>query len=67
MRNTEKELRAAKRFNKVAVVLIIFMLSVMSAMLNSMKQCVVQYELLERRYEKLYEEVKGQCEVDGSI
>ncbi len=59
----EKELDAAKRFNKAAIVIIIIMLVSMSFMLVNMRHLEQQYRQLELRYEELYEE-KGP---DGSV
>jgi len=52
----EKELGAARRFNKAAIVIIIIMLVSMGFMLVNMRHLEQQYRQLELRYEELYEE-----------
>ncbi len=52
----EKELNAAKQFNKIAIVIIIIMLALMSIMAVNMRNLTKQYRQLEIRYEELYEE-----------
>lgn len=55
----EKELDAAKKFNKAAIVIIIMMLILMSIMAVNMQRLAEQYRRLEMRYEELYEERNG--------
>ncbi len=52
----EKELNAAKRFNKVAIVIIIIMQILMGIMVVNMRHLAEQYRQLESKYEELYEE-----------
>lgn len=54
MQNTVKELREAKRFNKMAAGLIIIMLIIMGFMLKDLNYWADQYGALEARYEELY-------------
>ena len=55
----EMELKASKRFNKVAGILIIIMLTIMCFMLKDLSYYANQFEKMENRYEELYEELKG--------
>ncbi len=52
----EKELKAAKQFNKTAIVIILIMLILMSIMAINMQHLSQQYKRLELKYEQLYEE-----------
>lgn len=52
----ERELKAAKQLNKVAVVVIIVMMIMLSFMAVNMHHLKDQYEKLELCYEELYEE-----------
>ena len=58
----EKELNAAKRFNKIAMAVIIVMLILMSIMVSNMRHLAEQYEMLESKYEQLYEDLKDGIE-----
>ena len=58
----EKELNTAKRFNKIAIAVIIVMLILMSLMLVDMRHLAEQYERLELKYEELYEDLKGEID-----
>lgn len=55
----EEELAAAKFFNKVAVVIIIFLMILAAGMLNSLEKATTDFEILEQKYEQLYEDLKG--------
>lgn len=55
----EEQLAASKKFNKATVVLIIIMIVMMSIMIMRMDQWATEYQGLEERYEKLYEDLKG--------
>ncbi len=52
----EKELNAAKRFNKIAIIIIIIMQILMGVMVVNMQHLAEQYRQLESKYEELYEE-----------
>lgn len=58
----EKELNAAKRFNKIAMAVIIVMLILMSLMVVNMRHLAEQYGRLELKYEELYEDLKDEIE-----
>ncbi len=58
----EKELNVAKRFNKIAIVVIIIMLILMSFMVVNMRHLAEQYGRLEMRYEELYEDLTDETE-----
>ena len=58
----EKELNAAKRFNKIAMAVIIVMLILMSIMVSNMRYLAEPYEMLESKYEQLYEDLKDGIE-----
>ncbi len=60
----EKELNAAKHFNKVAVIIIITMLILMSAMTVRTQHWAKQYRQLELKYEELYEELHEEINED---
>ncbi len=52
----ENELNAAKRFNKIAIIIIIIMQILMGVMVVNMQHLAEQYRQLESKYEELYEE-----------
>lgn len=53
----EQELKAAKRFNRAAMVMIVILLAAMGFMLADMRRWADRYESLEKKYEVLYEEI----------
>ncbi len=53
----EKELNAAKHFNKIAIVIIIILLILMSMITVNTWHLEKQYRQLEANYEELYEKV----------
>lgn len=59
MQSVVKQLKEAKRFNKMAAALIVIMLIIMGFMVRDMRYWTDQYEELAGRYEVLYEELKG--------
>ena len=59
MQSAVKQLKEAKRFNKMAAALIVIMLIIMGFMVRDRRYWADQYEELEGRYEVLYEELKG--------
>lgn len=59
MQSAVKQLKEAKRFNKMAAALIVIMLIIMGFMVRDMRYWADQYEELTGRYEVLYEELKG--------
>lgn len=59
MQSAVKQLKEAKRFNKMAAALIVIMLIIMGFMVRDMRYWADQYEGLAGRYEVLYEEMKG--------
>ena len=58
MQSAVKQLKEAKRFNKMAAALIVIMLIIMGFMVRGMRYWADQYEELAGRYEVLYEELK---------
>ncbi len=51
----EKELNAAKQFNKAAKIIIVIMLILMCVMVFNMQHLAERYRRLELKYEELYE------------
>jgi len=56
----EKELATEKRFNKMAMGVIILLLCIMSVMVVNMRFLSARCEILEKNYEILYEELSGE-------
>ncbi len=64
----EKELNAAKRFNRVSIVIILIMLVLMGAMTVNMQYLDQRYRQLESKYDRLYEKLyEGRDVSDGGF
>lgn len=58
----EEQLAASRKFNKAAVVMMVIMMILMCFMLRSLNHWAAEYEVMEQRYEQLYEELKGELQ-----
>lgn len=63
----EKELKIAKRMNKAVMILIVVMLILMNVLVLDLARLKKQYDQLEVRYMKLYEEMAGGNLIDGNL